>query len=110
MKIKPPQTTTNIEDNAQFRRYSSQTLDLIITEMNGRLVFGENIRGQILTVTFSASNVDVTIPHQLARIPDGYFQIGSSAATNLYDGTMANDSQNAYLRASSAGTVRLFLF
>lgn len=110
MKIKPPQTVSNLKDLDQMIRFSSQTLDLITTEINGRLIFGENIRGQLLTVAFASANADTQIPHGLARVPDGYFQVGADTAMSLYDGTVANNSQNAYLRASSAGTARIFLF
>lgn len=110
MKIKPPQTVSNLKDLDQMVRFSSQTLDLIVTEINGRLIFGENIRGQLLTVTFPVANVDVAVPHALGRVPDGYFLTGANAAMSLYDGSIANNSQNAYLRTSAFGTARIFLF
>lgn len=110
MKIKPPQSVSNVTSLEDLKRYVSQTLDLVVNEINGRLIFGENIRGQILTVPFPTPNIDVTIPHQLNRVPDGYFLVGSNAAMSLYDASSASNGQNAYLRSSSAGTARIFLF
>lgn len=110
MKIKIPQSVGNVVEMEDLRRYVALSLELISTEINGRLIFGDNIRGQLLTVEFPAANTSVSVQHALGRVPTGYIQTGANAAMSLYDGDAPNDSQNAYIKASSIGTARIFLF
>lgn len=90
-------------------RYTNMILEQIVQAINGKLSFGDNFDAKLLTVTFSAANTDVATIHGLGRVPAYYIVLGSSAATNIYDGSSANTSSLLYLRASATGTVRVMV-
>ena len=68
----------------------------------GRLTFGENIQGSVVTVvTPGAANTDFTVNHGLERIPVSFF-FHSDIATNIYKGSVAWTSKTVTLRSSAA--------
>ena len=89
--------------------YTSMALTEIIQVINGNLSLADNFSGKILTITFSTANVEVATPHGLGRVPSYYIVLGSSVATNIYDGSSANTAQLLYLRASVSATVRVLV-
>lgn len=91
-------------------KFISLLFDQIVQALNGRLSISDNFDAKILTVTFSAANIDFFVPHGLGRVPSAYIQAGSTAATNIYDGSVGNSAQLICLRASAASTVRLVVF
>jgi hypothetical protein len=90
-------------------KYTSQVLEQIVQVVNGKLGFADNFDAKILSITFSAANVDVASIHGLGRAPSYYVVLGSTVATTLYDGSSANTTSLLYLRASVAGTVRVLV-
>lgn len=111
MKIKLPVDMTNVkptDDN--FTQYLAQILDLIVTEMNGRLGIPDNVFSSIVQVTFNAANQEQAVPHTLNRIPGGFMLVGSRDPTTVYNGTSANTPQILYVRASAVTTAKLLVF
>lgn len=90
--------------------YTALALTEIIQVINGNLSLADNFSGKILSIRFSTADVEVATPHGLGRVPSYYIQMGSTVATNIYDGSSANTAQLLYLRASVAATVRLVVF
>lgn len=99
-----------IESIADVKRYISIALENIGQVLNNGLFFSDNFNAKLLTITFSAADTDVATIHGLGRVPTGYFSVGQSAALIVYDGASANTSSLLYLRASAAGTVRVFVY
>lgn len=70
----------------------------------GRITFGENIQSTTKTITFTAANTEVLIPHGLGVIPTAW--IGASdVATNIYKGTTPWTAQQISLKSSIAPAV-----
>jgi hypothetical protein len=73
----------------------------------------DNIDGQIIQFTFTGSNTQKAIPHNLGRVPTGYIVIGTTVACNVYQlsntGT-AWTSTTIYLSCTAINTVMLFVF
>jgi hypothetical protein len=57
-----------------------------------------------LRFEFITSGVDVSVSHDLGRIPAGYIVVGCSAAVQVYDGFAAPSESLLTLRASGAAT------
>lgn len=110
MKIKVPQSISNTESLEDLRKFTAQTIETIVTEVNGRLIFGENVRGQFLSVAFAAPNVQVSVEHRLGQMPVGFVQTGADAGLVVYNGSVTNTASIAYFRATAAGTASVFLF
>lgn len=109
-KLKTIQDVSNTDTWEELRRYVSITLDDIVAAINGRLTFGDNVSTQVLSVTFSAANTSVTVPHTLKRVPSGYVLCGASAAMSIYNGSSANDKNNIYVKSSATGTASILVF
>lgn len=72
--------------------------------------FADNIKGSIISVTFSTSNEDVAVRHGLDFVPQNFIVIGKDSAFHVYDGQQSSTKTYIYLRASAAGSARVFLF
>lgn len=97
----------NIEDALKFTTLALEQIGQIL---NNGLFFSDNFNAKILTITFSAANVDVGSLHGLGRVPTGYQQIGQSAAAIVYDGASANSTSLLYLKSSAVAQVRILVF
>jgi hypothetical protein len=70
----------------------------------------------IIGVTFSSGGVQVTVPHGLGYIPNGYFPIQLNAGAVIYNSTNpglsgnALTATNAYLMASTVCIAQLIFF
>lgn len=100
----------NINDLDGLRRFISIFLNDTLTQVNGNLLFGDNIKTQILSITFPTANTEVVTVHSLGKVPNGYIKVGSEAAAVIYDGTTENTSSNIYLRSTVATTVQVMVF
>lgn len=109
MKIKVPQSISNTDSLEDLRKFTAQTIETITTEINGRLIFGENVRGQFLSVVFPLANTQVSVEHTLGRMPTGFLQTGANAGLVVYNGA-TNTDLLAYFKATAAGTASVFLF
>lgn len=112
-KIKTPLTVSNVETWENLRRYCAQFFGEIVSTINGRLTFSENMDTYLTTATFGVSvgiTAAVQIPHTLNRVPTGYIVYKQSAALNVYDGGTANTDKNLYLKSGTTGTIGLIIF
>jgi len=112
MKIKTAQTTSNLTNWEDLRRYISIQVDDILAALNGRLSFGDNIQSKLIGTTFSASGSVSELVHNLGYIPNGYILVGSDQAITVYDGGQ-NTTSNLYLKASGAtfpASARVMIF
>lgn len=92
----------------KFKRVLFQILDDIKRVVNGQIEFESNVRGKIVSVTFTQSNTDTIVQHGLSKPVTGYIVISLSASMVVY-GTQSTDTQ-IILRASAPGVANLFFF
>jgi len=89
-------------------------ITIILREMKGILNngirFSDNFDSQILDVTFSAADSDLTVNTRLRRIPTGYIVLGRSAAMAIYNGSLPNKTDVLYLRSNVVGTAKVMVF
>ncbi len=78
--------------------------------VNGKLDFTTNFNCKLISVTFGAAGVSTSAVHGLGRVPSGYIVTGASAATAVYNSTVANTASTINLIASAAATVGLLVF
>jgi hypothetical protein len=78
---------------------------------NGGNAIGDNIAGQFLTFTTSATpDAENTLVHKLDAIPVGYIIVKQNKAGSLYTGTTSWTKSNLYLKCSVASvTYTVFL-
>lgn len=86
----------------------------LVKVLNGNVGFGDgtnpdNISGVWATVVFPAPNTDVTVTHNLGRIPVGYIPMTKLAACDVYTGSVAPTTTQLTLRGTVATTVTLFI-
>jgi len=83
--------------------------------VNGKIGYGDgtnsdNIDGVWKTVTFPTANTNLTITHNLGRIPVGYHVMTKSAATDIFNGTLPSTSTQITLQSTQAGvTISFFI-
>ena len=94
------------------KRWEHITLFLkdVYNILNKGLVFADNIRGALLTITFDAADTETKIEHGLSYAPRNYLVFSASAAMVLYDGDTNTTVKNIYLKSSAAGVARVFVF
>jgi hypothetical protein len=64
----------------------------------------------ITIVEFETADTDVTVDHDLTRVPMGYFVVGLSGNMTVYNGSVGWTAEQLSLRASAAGTASLLIF
>lgn len=109
-RIKVPQTLSNIENPDEVQRYLAQTMDQVVSTINGGISFANNMDAQIVGVTFTSANMNVIVEHKLGRMPVGYIPVTRTAAITIYDGSAVNTTKVLNVRASGTGGANLFIF
>ena len=99
----------------KFVQMISKVYRNFATAFNGNIGFGtgtqsDNINGVWKTVTFAVANTNVTIVHNLNRIPVGYIVMTKSQAGDVFTGSITSTKTQITLQCSVAGTtVSLFI-
>ncbi len=109
-QIKAPQSVSQAADFESLKRFVAQTLEAIISEVNGRLNFGDNIQGAFNTFVFPGPGVEVGADHGIGKVPAGYLVVSATGPMSVYDGSTANSDVKIFLRSSAAGTAKVFVF
>lgn len=109
-KVTQDTSVDRFTDPNESFRFCSQLFDQIVRLINGGLGLVDNFDGKMHTLTFSSANTDTALVHGLGRVPSGYLVVRRSANMTVYDGANAWTPANAYLRASSAGSITVFVF
>lgn len=100
----PGETTQELQ---KFLAFFSKD---VVLALNGNLTFADNLRCQIIDVSFTAANTNKVISHSLKRVPSGYFTVRSSAGAILYDGTTVSDLKSITLKSTAIATMTLVIF
>ena len=77
--------------------------------LSNGIVLQDNLRCSILTITFNQANVQQTIRHGLAFVPQYYVPLNKSVAMDIYNGDTGFDKTNIYLKSTVVGTVTLLV-
>lgn len=101
---------SNLETLDSLTQHLNIFTDDLISNVNGNLEFGENIKTSLVTINFTAANTEVAVTHTLGRVPIGYMQVGANAAASLYAGTSANTDGIIYLKSSAIAIVNALVF
>ncbi len=97
----------------ELSRFIASALDAILTQFNGKIDFGDNIRtfGPV-SVTFS-NTLPMKINHGLGRTPVGYFVTTRDSVINVYTPNQTSfpwtDTQ-IYLQVDVAGNASVMVF
>lgn len=97
-------------DGEEFKRIVSILLNNMVSALNGGLTFQDNFSQSTQSVQFTAANTEVTVNHNIGRIPVGYLVLGLDQAAIVYNGVQENTSQSLFLRASAPCTATVMLF
>lgn len=109
MKIQTALTLSNIKTLEDLVRYTSQFSDATTSVVNGRLDFS-NLFTQTVSVVFTVPNTTISVAHDLGFVPNGYIEIGKTAAIIIFDGNQANTKTTLFVQASAAGSARLLVY
>jgi len=109
MRLRVPQTS-NIENTKDFIRLASQTIDSVVSAINGKIGVTDNLDAAVVSAEFQSANSTTPIAHTLGRTPIGYIVTGLSANMVVFDGSGTNNESTLFLQASAAGTARMLVF
>ena len=71
----------------------------------------DNTDGIMLRVKWVTPNVDQTIPHNLGRVPIGYYLTRKDQTCDVYDGNLSGWTEaNIVLRATTDADTTLYVF
>src|SRR6267142_6463697 len=90
----------NVTSLDDVQRFISQTITQIVTIVNGKATFTDNIDCRLVNVTFTASAVDTQVTHNLGRTTVGYFLTGSSTPMSIYIGVNTGNINNIFVRTN----------
>ena len=110
MKVQSLTQFTNIGDLSDLTRKLTQFAQETANVINGNLTLSDNVDAQVITAEFTVANTQASFSHTLGRVPRGYIPVALTANMVIYDGTIKNDINKLYLRASVAGTAKLWVF
>lgn len=99
----------NVSDPKDKFRSIALCLKDLQSILNKNIAVSENLKGAILSVTFTATNTNTQMRHGLSFTPSNYIVVGLSASMVIYDGN-ANDATFVNFKSSALGTARIFVF
>jgi len=97
-------------DDPQFTLYVGRLLSQVVDTINGRISLSDNCDATFVSATIKQANVEQGIPHSLNRVPQGYFVVGSQAATQVYNGSTTWTTNAIYVKATVATQCNLLIF
>lgn len=98
-----------ITEPDEFQRQICIVMSDVVACLNGNVEFDLNMRSLTVQVNFTAANSLVIVPHTLRKVPTGYIQAGSNAATSIYN-LLPSDTRNIYLQSSAIAIVQVVIF
>lgn len=101
---------TSNTDQKNFQRYSSKQMQDVVRILNKGILFADNFDGSIVTANFTAANTNLSLTHNLNRIPTGYVALSLSAAMIIYSGTTESSETQITLKSSAVGTAVILIF
>lgn len=97
-------TVASLED---LRRFVSIALTDIATQINGKLIFGQNVSAQVIPVTL-ALNTPTQVPHSLGRVPLMWVAGSFNTSANVWETQGPSDS-SLYLEADANVTLSVLV-
>lgn len=94
----------------EMPRYLSKYGEQVARTINGGLDFATNLSGVTVSATFSVANTDVTVTHNLGRIPTGYIVTSITSSMVIYTGSIASTTSTITLRCDGGGVATLLIF
>jgi len=114
--VKQSHYNSQAKDQTGYVLAADNDLNNIFMVLKGKVSFGdgtasENIKGQFLTFTTSATpNAENTIPHTLGIKPIGWLVINKDKVGDLYASATTWTSSSVFLKCSVASvTYKIFL-
>ncbi len=102
---------SNVTDQGEFMRSSSNVISQLANAVNGQLEFDKNFLSQTISVTFPNANTDLGIGHKLNKTGLRYMVASKSKSCDVFTGTTSSTKNTIYLQNTQAGaTVTLVLF
>lgn len=98
----------SIKTLPELARFVASALDNILTQVNGRLTFGDNIQSFGPTVVTFTDTSPLRVVHGLGRQPLGFIVTGLDRAAVIYYPNKTSfpwTSEQVYLQSDTAGAV-----
>jgi len=99
----------NFEDDKKWPNLTLFLKDVYNILLKG-FTLQDNMRGALLTVSFTVANTNTQIKHGLSYVPSNYLVVGASVDMGVYDGSEDSTLDFIYLKSSAIGTARIFVF
>lgn len=99
-----------INQDEEFDRHASIIISSLVDVVNGQLEFGSNIKSQLLSVVFPATNTDATFNHTLGYAPTGIIPVLKNVAGDIYSGSVAWTNSTICLRCTGLVTGKVLVF
>jgi hypothetical protein len=103
-------TFSTLSGLSEVQNYLTKQSTQLAQILNNGLFFSDNFNTSIKPVTFSSSNSELRIEHNIGRVPTGYLILKKSAGADVYDGISENTDQYIFLRATASMNVTLMIF
>jgi hypothetical protein len=107
--LKKSDNLSNLDDPSKFR-FIEVFLKEVRTLINGNLQMSTNISMPFVEVLFENANADVSVAHNLGRIPRGYFVIEQTAGAVVYTGGGVATATTINLKATTSTRAKLVFF
>lgn len=94
-----------------LRKFVADLSKDVHQQINGQLLFGDNIRGQFLDLTFEEAQVEKIFRHTLGRIPQGFIITYATSYMVLWISPTTKPTPSEITFVSYfTGTIRVFIF
>lgn len=107
-KISQTGSVANLNTLEDVKRFANQLFQNIITQINGRLTFSDNINAKVVDVSFDAANTVKIVPHGLDRVPLMWISGSVSVNAVIFQSRPA-DANNVYLEASAVCDAKILV-
>lgn len=94
----------------ELREWISSLSKDLVQQINGNITIFDNLKVNVLDVTFLFANTDTTIRHTLGKVPTGYWLVKTNVATQLYTGDLPATTTDLTLKATTSAITKVLVF
>jgi len=103
------QSSTDLQHSKDIERDITRFLKQLLSQFNGNIEFHKNVRSSsLLTFSFTAVDTNITVNHDLNRIPVGYLAVSLTVPMSIYIGSLPWSSTSITLKSNTIGTALIY--
>jgi hypothetical protein len=108
-KVKSSPTLQSCKDVEELRRFVGAFNEDAVSQINGRLTFGDNIKSTAaISISFTGAG-SIEVPHSFGQVPEGFLVIYKTAGVDIYASSTTWTDTKIFLTAGGAVNAKIIV-